>query len=193
LRRKLENRYVGPYADWAVYAMKKIRLNGPRRIAPSNVEIEAIRAHQPIICRFYFLDGRAKAIGIEPSWIAQDVIKEVADKIGLKSTEGRFVGSLARFPVTTGVALRAKGGYLPSPAVSTAVSTAVYPTNEWVERTLVFVSAQPRDRTSAAARQPAWPVSVGASRCQPVLVETYSAHHRKLTLLLFVRDRTMWI
>jgi hypothetical protein len=88
--------------------MKKIRLNGPRRIAPSNVEIEAIRAHQPIICRFYFLDGRAKAIGIEPSWIAQDVIKEVADKIGLKSTEGRFVRSLV-FAVQQGVAASPEG------------------------------------------------------------------------------------
>jgi len=79
---------VGPYADWALQALKTIRLNGIRRVPPSRVEIDAIRAHQPIICRFYFLDGKAKAIGVEPSWVAADVIRAVASKIGLKSTAG---------------------------------------------------------------------------------------------------------
>eukprot|EP00039_Didymoeca_costata_P024022 m.9005 g.9005 ORF g.9005 m.9005 type:complete len:2048 (+) comp3994_c0_seq1:287-6430(+) len=82
------DKIVGSYADWALEALKKIRANGVRRIAPSMVEIEAIRAHQPIICRFYFLDGKAKAVGVHPSWTASDVIAAVAEKIGLQNTAG---------------------------------------------------------------------------------------------------------
>lgn len=79
---------VGPYADWALEALKKVRMTGCRRVSPSQVEIEAIRAHQPIICRFYFLDGKAKAVGVQPSWTAADVIAAVAGKIHLQSTAG---------------------------------------------------------------------------------------------------------
>lgn len=79
---------VGPYADWALEALKKVRMTGCRRVSPSQVEIEAIRAHQPIICRFYFLDGKAKAVGVQPSWTAADVIAAVASKIHLQTTAG---------------------------------------------------------------------------------------------------------
>jgi hypothetical protein len=44
-----------------------VKLNGARRLAPSTLEIEAIRSQSELICRFYFLDGKAKAIGINPT------------------------------------------------------------------------------------------------------------------------------
>lgn len=44
----------------------QVKLGGPRRLAPCVLEIEAIRTLSDIICRFYFLDGKAKAISISP-------------------------------------------------------------------------------------------------------------------------------
>lgn len=88
IRIAQKDNLVGSYADWALEALKKIKLNGICRIVLSEVEIEAIREHQPIICRFYFLDGKAKAVGVHPSWTAADVIGAVADKIGLQNTAG---------------------------------------------------------------------------------------------------------
>eukprot|EP00036_Acanthoecidae_sp_10tr_P012400 CAMPEP_0206295594 /NCGR_PEP_ID=MMETSP0106_2-20121207/5245_1 /ASSEMBLY_ACC=CAM_ASM_000206 /TAXON_ID=81532 /ORGANISM="Acanthoeca-like sp., Strain 10tr" /LENGTH=2074 /DNA_ID=CAMNT_0053726249 /DNA_START=150 /DNA_END=6370 /DNA_ORIENTATION=- len=79
---------VGPTATFSLDALKKVNYNGPRRYAPSTIEIQAIMKLQPIICRFYFLDGQAKAIGVHPSWTAADVIAAIAAKIGLQNTAG---------------------------------------------------------------------------------------------------------
>lgn len=79
---------VGHYATWALHSLKKVKLNGIRRIAPSQVEIDSVRQQQPIICRFYFLDGKAKAVGIQPSWTVGDVIIAIAEKMGLQKVAG---------------------------------------------------------------------------------------------------------
>ena len=42
----------------------------------------------PLICRFYFLDGKAKAMGVNPTSTATDVIKTLAEKIDLQNVAG---------------------------------------------------------------------------------------------------------
>lgn len=42
----------------------------------------------PLICRFYFLDGKAKAMGVSPSATANEVIKILSQKIDLQSVDG---------------------------------------------------------------------------------------------------------
>ena len=50
--------------------------------------LQSVQNLNPLICRFYFLDGKAKAMGVIPSATASDVIKMLAEKIELKSTDG---------------------------------------------------------------------------------------------------------
>lgn len=54
----------------------------------SPLNAQAVRKLHPLICRFYFLDGKAKAIGVDPSATASDVIKALADKIELQNVDG---------------------------------------------------------------------------------------------------------
>ena len=42
----------------------------------------------PLILRFYFLDGKAKAIGVDPCCTAADVVQALAEKIDLQSVDG---------------------------------------------------------------------------------------------------------
>ena len=42
----------------------------------------------PLICRFYFLDGKAKAMGVNPSATANEVIKILSQKIDLQNVDG---------------------------------------------------------------------------------------------------------
>jgi myosin-7 len=79
---------VGGMAAWALNSLRHTKLNGPRRLAPSALEIHAVRNLQNIVCRIYFLDGQAKAIAIESTWTAHDAIAELAQKLNLRDTDG---------------------------------------------------------------------------------------------------------
>ena len=79
---------IGPFAKWTLDALKKTKLNGPRRLAPSALELDSIRNLQPFYIRFYFLDGKAKALGVPQTSTAANVIVDLAEKIGLKDAEG---------------------------------------------------------------------------------------------------------
>jgi len=49
---------------------------------------QAVKNLNPLICRFYFLDGKAKAMGVDPSATASDVIRALAEKIELQNVDG---------------------------------------------------------------------------------------------------------
>lgn len=59
----------------------------PPSLLPSPLP-QAVRNLNPLICRFYFLDGKAKAMGVSASATSIDVIKILSQKIDLQSVDG---------------------------------------------------------------------------------------------------------
>jgi len=50
--------------------------------------VQALTNLQPIVYRIHFLDGKTKAIAVDPSETVADALCRVAEKIGLQSTHG---------------------------------------------------------------------------------------------------------
>ena len=75
------------YVEWCLENCNHIKAV-LRRNPPSTVEIAAMKRLGTIVCRFFFLDGRTKALDVHPCDTAQDVLNKLADKIGLQSLEG---------------------------------------------------------------------------------------------------------
>eukprot|EP00096_Caligus_rogercresseyi_P014723 TRINITY_DN7219_c0_g1_i1.p1 TRINITY_DN7219_c0_g1~~TRINITY_DN7219_c0_g1_i1.p1 ORF type:complete len:1203 (-),score=258.06 TRINITY_DN7219_c0_g1_i1:890-4303(-) len=75
------------YVEWCLDNCRHIQI-ATRKHPPSTVEITAMKRLGTIVCRFFFLDGRTKALDIHPCDTAQDVLQKLAEKIGLQSLEG---------------------------------------------------------------------------------------------------------
>ncbi|XP_065337421.1 myosin-VIIa isoform X3 [Cloeon dipterum] len=85
-KRQLDGK-LRQYVEWCLDNCKNSKVS-PRQCPPSTVEIAAMKRLGTIVCRFFFLDGRTKAIDVHPTDTAWDAGLKLAEKLGLRSLDG---------------------------------------------------------------------------------------------------------
>ena len=88
-------------AKIAVYcetAVKKVMLNGARKMIPGTMEMRNIKTLAPMLCRFYLMDGQIKALPIISTTTAADIVSELSKKIDMKECNGWSIYEVAEDP-----------------------------------------------------------------------------------------------
>ena len=52
------------------------------------VPFQAVRNLQPLVCRIHFMDGKTKAVSVEPCDNVMDILWKVQQKINLQNLHG---------------------------------------------------------------------------------------------------------
>ncbi|ENN78149.1 hypothetical protein YQE_05303, partial [Dendroctonus ponderosae] len=78
---------VAQYVQWCLDNCNNNKIT-VREHSPSSVEVAAMKRLGTIVCRFFFLDGRTKAIDVHPTDTAQDAARKLAERLGLRNLEG---------------------------------------------------------------------------------------------------------
>ncbi|KAF7267243.1 hypothetical protein GWI33_019512 [Rhynchophorus ferrugineus] len=78
---------IAQYVQWCLDNCNNNKVT-VREHPPSSVEVAAMRRLGTIVCRFFFLDGRTKAIDVHPTDTAHDAARKLAERLGLRNLDG---------------------------------------------------------------------------------------------------------
>ncbi|KAL3287092.1 hypothetical protein HHI36_001576 [Cryptolaemus montrouzieri] len=78
---------ISQYVQWCLDNCNNIKVT-VRELPPSSVEVAAMKRLGTIVCRFFFLDGRTKAIDVHPTDTAGEAARKLAERLGLKNLDG---------------------------------------------------------------------------------------------------------
>lgn len=78
---------ISQYVQWCIDNCNNTKVT-VRELPPSSVEVAAMKRLGTIVCRFFFLDGRTKAIDVHPTDTAGDAARKLAERLGLRNLDG---------------------------------------------------------------------------------------------------------
>ncbi|CAH1102828.1 unnamed protein product [Psylliodes chrysocephalus] len=78
---------ISQYVQWCLDNCNNNKVS-VREHPPSSVEVAAMKRLGTIVCRFFFLDGRTKAIDVHPTDTAGDASKKLAERLALRNLDG---------------------------------------------------------------------------------------------------------